>query len=681
MDALTLVLLLIISVLISAVVEQVVTRLSLPLIQIALGVVVAFLLPGGVGISLDPNLFMVLLVAPLLYDEAKNTDKIALWKELNPVLSLAVGLVVVSTLVVGFAVNLIIPSIPLAVAFALGAALSPTDVVAVTSLAKQVDIPKRRKSILESESMLNDATGIVSFQFALAAAVTGSFSVLSASVSFAFSFAGGVIVGLVLGLALNFLLRAIRSIGVEGTTFHVLFEVLTPFVVYLVAVELGVSGIIAVMMAGLTNVISPRTLDPSVSRMNIVSSSVWRVLSFAMNGIVFVLLGTQLPGAMRRTWGDVSFDNGFLIVCILGITLLIYAVRFLWTLAMDWDYARRKEKRGLGGADVKMALVTTLCGAKGTITLSVLFTLPYAVSLAPFEEFPQRDLVIFLACGVIVVTLLVANFVVPLLSPRERLEESELERRQREAQCRVDVLIGVIEGLAARQTEETRASTQAVIATYQARLASIKESHGIDDAPNAQLRLRALGWEQEKVLAILDEERQDYQPVVCYRHLARLAREESLIRHKGGWTLRFRELWTRSRTKVRRSALRVVRDIPDMTITERAEQARRLQIEVDRYVIERLEELVAEDGSVSTEDVVSLLLEYQGSYEALVRRSFAADAAFDIDDGVREVRRLGLSLELEQIQRAFEEGRLSRASAKRMRDNVHLMQMDLEDRL
>ena len=293
MAMLVLALLLLAAVLVSSVIDQLVPKVSSPLIQIGLGLVIALFAPSQIRIGLDPDLFLVLFIAPLLYDEAKSVDKAALWRNRRPVLSLAIGLVVVTALVLGFAVHAVIPSITLASAFALGAALGPTDAVAVASLSKETNIPERQKSILEGESLINDASGIVSFQFALAAAVTGSFSLLDASVDFVVSFFGGILLGVVLGYVGNFLVRRVRSIGLENTTFHVLFEVFTPFIIYLVANAFGASGIIAVVAAGLVNVISPRAIGPSISRMNIVSSSVWRVLSFALNGVVFVLLGTQ----------------------------------------------------------------------------------------------------------------------------------------------------------------------------------------------------------------------------------------------------------------------------------------------------------------------------------------------------------------------------------------------------
>ena len=185
-----LVLLLLAAVLISAVLDQFIPKVTLPLIQIAAGVIIALFARDYIKITLDPNLFIVLFVAPLLYYDARALDKGALWHNKRPVLSLAIGLVFVTALAVGFLVNSIIPVIPLTAAVALGAALAPTDAVAVTSLAKDLSISNREQSILEGESLINDASGLVAFQFAIAACITGEFSLISATCSFIVSFFG-----------------------------------------------------------------------------------------------------------------------------------------------------------------------------------------------------------------------------------------------------------------------------------------------------------------------------------------------------------------------------------------------------------------------------------------------------------------------------------------------------------
>ena len=516
MELLEFSLLMLAAVLLSSVIDQLVPKVSSPLIQIGLGLLIALVMGTQISIAFDPNLFLVLFIAPLLYDEAKNLDKKALWENKRPVLSLAVGLVIASALIIGFAVNWLVPSIPLAAAFALGAALGPTDAVSVASLSKQVKIPARSRNILESESIINDASGIVSFQFAIAAAVTGTFSLVGATANFFFAFLGGVLVGVALGLTGNFIVRRARSWGLENTTFHVLFEVFVPFIVYLVANALGTSGIIAVVAAGILNVVSPRAIGPSVSRMNIVSASVWRVLTFALNGIVFVLLGTQLPRAMQRTWENVTIDNDVLIGYILGITVLMLAARFLWVLIMERVHRQRRGRMTLD--ELRSTAIMTLAGPKGTITLAVAFTIPFSI--------PQRELLLFLACGVIVVTMLLATFAVPLIAPKKDTDDEDCFD---EEQANIEILRSVIEELAARQTGENRAATQAVVHGYNERIARLKNRSELPDESMAPLRLKANRWERDFTLDLL--EREEVDQLIGYRHIKRLSRTENLLRH------------------------------------------------------------------------------------------------------------------------------------------------------
>ena len=678
MEALTLGLLLLAAVLASSLIDQIIPRISLPLIQIAIGLVIALVAGGDVKVTLDPELFLVMFIAPLLYDEAKHADKQALWRERQPVLSLAIGLVVATTLVIGFLLHAFVPSIPLAAAFALGAALGPTDAVAVSSLSKSVDIPKRQASMLKGELLLNDASGIVSFQFAIAAVLTGSFSLVNASVDFLVEFVGGLLLGVVLGLIGNGVVRRARSIGVENTNFHVLFEVLIPFLIYLVADVCHVSGVIAVVVAGLINVTSPKgVIGPSVSRMNIVSGSVWHVLTYALNGIVFVLLGTQLPLAMQETWENVRITNSTLVLLVLGLTFVLLATRFLWVLVMDLVHVRRVQHRRFTGRDVRSALITTFSGAKGTITLSIMFSLPtYAVIGPPNVPFPQRELLIFLACGVIVCTLLLATFVVPLLAPARDEGEDEQRRADQDAATTMDIMRQVIEMLTAQQNAENSAETQAVIRSYNDRLSRIKANNGIEDEPNVALRLKALGWEYDRAMELM--ERGVVSGVVAYRYMGRLEQVMGLLEHGRGrgrlrrWNGRFRALW-------HRGLRAVLRELPGNTaLAERTEDMRWLQTATRTYAIEHLEEAVA-SSQVPTEDAATLLVEYQRSVAALHSARPSVTSVIKVDDLADGIKRRAYAFELEQIQDAYEDGRLSRAHAQRMRESVQLMQMDLED--
>lgn len=298
-----LILCIIAAVVVSSFVSRFVPKVSTPLVQIVLGVLVTYL-PFFPDATLDPELFMVLFIAPLLYLEAHEIDKSALLKTLDLSLSLAIGLAIVTMAVVGFTLHAVWPSITLASALALGAALGPTDAVAVSSLGKEASLTQRQRSVLKGESLFNDASGIVGFQFALAAAFTGEFAVGQAAGEFVISFFGGTLFGLVIAAVANWLFETVRSLGWETTTTRILMELFLPFLLYLGAEEFNVSGILSVVAAGLFIRFDRTGVGPNVARTNIVSTSVWGVLSFSLNGAVFILLGMQLPRAMRASWSD-----------------------------------------------------------------------------------------------------------------------------------------------------------------------------------------------------------------------------------------------------------------------------------------------------------------------------------------------------------------------------------------
>lgn len=676
MGILTLVLFLVIAVLVSAVLDRIVPRISLPLVQVILGAVIAIFAGRNVDVDLVPDLFLVLFIAPLLYLEAKDANKSLLWRNRKPILSLAIGLVVVSTLIIGFTVNALVPSISLAAAFALGAALGPTDAVAVTSLSKQVTLPRRQWGILKGELLLNDASGIVSFQFALAAATTGVFSLLDASIVFVIEFVGGLAFGLLCGFVANFALRKMRDLGIDNTNFHVLFEVCIPFVVYLASDAIHVSGIIAVVACGLLNVIAPRTVSPAIAHMNIVSSSVWQVLSFALNGIVFVMLGTQIPLAMYYSWKSPDIDNLLLIAFVLLITLVLMGVRFIWCLCMEAVHVRRGEKRRMRKSDVRNALLLTLCGSKGTITLSILFTIPYYMSTG--QAFPQRYLIIFLGCGVILCTLLIANFIVPLVSPKKERKQTEEAARQNYYEVLSDVLRNVIAELTAQQTPTSRRATRVALKAYQDRLANVKELTDSDEAPMADLRLAAIEWEEERTLLLVQEGIVGKD--VGYEWLRRLERMETLTgHHKESGRLKRMFASLRLLLIQARHAIfgRISNPIKE---SSRREQLRSLQLQTAEYSANILRALVASDD-VRTEDASRLLLNYEQRISLLKGSEHTVSNSFKVADESDDILRLAYQLELEQIQKFYEKDRITRQEAARMRDNVYMMQMDLEDKL
>ncbi len=264
----------------------------LPVVQIALGATIAGVF--GQGVALDPHLFFVLFLPPLLFLDGWRIPKSGLFRDRGLILPLALGLVVFTVLGAGLLIHWLIPAMPLPVAFALAAILSPTDPIAVSSIAARAPIPPRVMHILEGESLLNDASGLVCFRFAVAAVMTGSFSLVSASLTFLWVALAGVAIGVAVTVGVNRGHAAVSRVFGEEAGTPILISLLTPFGAYLLAEQVAASGILAAVAAGVTMShveLSGRALATT----RVQRAAVWDTVQFSLNGIIFVLLGEQLP--------------------------------------------------------------------------------------------------------------------------------------------------------------------------------------------------------------------------------------------------------------------------------------------------------------------------------------------------------------------------------------------------
>lgn len=386
------------------------------------------------NIELDPHTFLLMFIAPLLFYDGKHVDKKSLWKERKNILLLALALVFATVLVVGALINWLIPPISLAASFALAAALSPTDYVAVSALSKKIDLPNKVVHIIEGEGLMNDASGIVCFKFALAAALTGTFSIFNATINFFFVALGGVIVGLILQMVLINFEKWINSLGMEDLTVEVLLQILTPFVVYLISEEVfNVSGVLAVVAAGMVNTISNSKSKYDAVRLKEVSENTWSVLVYILNGFVFLIVGIQLPSIITTAFLEASINTPIAILYVLIISFMLLFLRFIWVLFM-YSIGDKSDE-----ASIKVnwydALLTSLSGVRGSVTLATILSIP--LTLENGKPFPNRDLILFLAVGVILVTLLIATFILPLLAKKDSSEEADYSEKLKKAQIRV----------------------------------------------------------------------------------------------------------------------------------------------------------------------------------------------------------------------------------------------------
>lgn len=479
---------LVLGLLLAVVVSAFATRLSplklpAPLLQMAIG---AGFYAVGFEVEFHSHLFLLLFIPPLLFLDGWRIPKGALFRDWRPILALAIGLVVFTVVGIGLFVHWLIPTVPLAVAFALAAILSPTDPVAVGAMTAASPLPSRLTHILEGEALLNDATGLVCFTFAVSAALTGQFSLAGAALSFVLVSGGGVLVGVGVTWAIGRLNRAlIRRAGEEPAT-QILVSLLIPFATYLAAEHLHVSGILAAAVAGIAmhyGELAGRAL--ATTRMQ--RSAVWDTVQTTLNGIIFVLLGQQLPHFVARLpqAAEAIGVQGapVMFVYVSAITAALIALRFLWVwVAMHVTVLRAVRKgRQRRTAPTRVLAVTATAGVRGAITLAGILTLPLALpSGAPF---PARDVVIFLAMGVILLSLLFATVALPILtrslSTLPGSHGGAAARRSSEANARTaaaEAAVRRLEGLLAEPATDADASvTRAeaamhLLAAYRRRL-------------------------------------------------------------------------------------------------------------------------------------------------------------------------------------------------------------------
>ncbi|MFV0548902.1 MAG: Na+/H+ antiporter [Limnobaculum xujianqingii] len=393
-------------------------NIPLPLIQIAAGAVLAHSL-FGLYIEFNPELFMLLFIPPLLFAESSKMQPRELIKNSREIISLALLLVLITIFSVGYAIHLLLPNIPLIAAFALAAVLSPTDAVALLGIVGKGKIPESIQNVLEGEALMNDASGLVALKFAVAIAMgTMEFSIHGATIAFFVVALGGIAVGVALAWLCGKMLLIISRYATEEPAILIVLMLLLPFIVYLIAEHLGVSGILAAVAAGLTTGhLGVVHLAPL--RLRIKARSTWSMLEYVFNGMVFLILGLQLPGiiteSLMRAQSDPTIQTWHLVLDIVWIYLALMAVRLCWLWLMRL-YSRKVNRRHpMSFASYRMRdlLLATFSGVRGAITLAGVLSIPLFVPGG--DAFPARYQLVFLATGIILFSLVCGIVILPLL--------------------------------------------------------------------------------------------------------------------------------------------------------------------------------------------------------------------------------------------------------------------------
>lgn len=491
-------------VIVSSFVHTFIPKVPLAFIQIFLGMIL-YLTPIPVEFNFDSELFMVTLIAPLLFVEGVNVSRVHLRKYIKPVMMMALGLVITTVIGVGLFIHWIWPELPIGAAFAIAAILCPTDAVAVQAITNGKVLPKGSMTILEGESLLNDAAGIISFKIAVGVLITGTFSIFDAIQQFLIASIGGAIVGLLIGMALvRFRLTLMRR-GIENINMFTFIQLLTPFVTYLIAELFHASGIIAAVVAGLVHGFERDRIAQTRTQLQMSYNHTWSILGYVLNGFVFSILGFLVPEVIVKIIKTEPHNLLFLIVITLLVALAVYLFRFVWVYVLypyfylsvspfqkmisknDEDkVTESKPKRSL------YALIMTLCGVHGTISLAIALTLPYL--LANHETFAYRNDLLFIASGMVILSLIIAQVILPLVTPDSpKLKIGNMSFKE----ARIYILEHVIDYLNQKSTFETSYRYGNVIKDYHDKLTFLKTVEKEDENSKELERLQKIAFNVE----------------------------------------------------------------------------------------------------------------------------------------------------------------------------------------
>ncbi|MEM6051671.1 Na+/H+ antiporter [Erwinia sp. P7711] len=393
-------------------------QIPLPLVQIGLGALLAW--PTfGLHVDFDPELFLVLFIPPLLFADGWKTPTSEFLHHGREIIGLALVLVLITVVGIGYLIYWLVPGIPLLPAFALAAVLSPTDAVALSGIVGEGRIPKKIMSILQGEALMNDASGLVSLKFAVAVAMgTMVFTVSGATIEFLKVAIGGLLAGIAICWLYGKSLRLFSRWSGDDPATQTVLLLLLPFASYLIAEHIGVSGILAAVAAGMT-ITRSGIIRQAPLAMRLRANSVWQMLEFVFNGMVFLMLGLQLPAILQisvtQADADPNVDLWMLMLSVVLIYAALMVVRFgwLWTMQLISKRLLKKKPMEFTSYSLRELLIASFAGVRGAITLAGVLSIPLYLSNG--DAFPARYELVFLATGVILFSLLVGVVLLPLL--------------------------------------------------------------------------------------------------------------------------------------------------------------------------------------------------------------------------------------------------------------------------
>lgn len=422
-------------------------KISYPILLVLAGLAIGFV-PGMPNVELDPEIVFLIFLPPLLYAAAWNTSWKDFWESRRPISLLSIGLVIFTSVAIAFLSHAIIPNFPLAYGFLLGGIISPPDAVAATSVLQDLRIPKRIVTILEGESLINDASSLIVFRFALAAILTGSFSIGNATGSFFLVAGMGMVVGIGLALIIYWVHKSLPTDANTDTA----ITLISPYIMYLLAEQFHFSGVMAVVSGGLFLTFRSHKIFAYNTRIQ--TYAVWGVLTYLLNGLVFILIGLQLP-AIVEGLEDGSMASAILFGIVISIVTIL--IRIIWVYPgaylprILFPSIRNKEPRPSG----KTVFLVAWSGMRGVVSLASALSIP--LTLSDGSAFPHRSLLLFITFIVILVTLVLQGLSLPWLIKKLKIEDNSKEAEEElDLAIRLQMADAVVDYLELNYAEEIR---------------------------------------------------------------------------------------------------------------------------------------------------------------------------------------------------------------------------------
>lgn len=664
-------------VILSSFVHTFIPKVPLAFIQIFLGMLL-FITPIPVQFNFDSELFMVTMIAPLLFVEGVNVSRVHLRKYIKPVMMMALGLVITTVIGVGLFIHWIWPDLPIGAAFAIAAILCPTDAVAVQAITKGKVLPKGAMTILEGESLLNDAAGIISFKIAVGVLVTGAFSLVDAVQLFLIASIGGAVVGLLIGMALvRFRLTLMRR-GYENINMFTIIQLLTPFVTYLIAELFHASGIIAAVVAGLVHGFERDRIMQVRTQLQMSYNHTWNILGYVLNGFVFSILGFLVPEVIIKIIKTEPHNLIFLIGITIVVALAVYLFRFVWVYVLypyfylaispfqkmmtknddDNPTTEKPPKRSL------YALIMTLCGVHGTISLAIALTLPYF--LAGHHAFTYRNDLLFIASGMVIISLVVAQVLLPLLmKPAPKTVIGNMSFKV----ARIYILEQVIDYLNQKSTFETSFKYGNVIKEYHDKLAFLKTVEKDDENSKELERLQKIAFNVEtKTLESLVDEGQIANSVLenymRYAERTQVYRQASLIRRM---IVLLRGALLKRRVQTR------VNSASSLSVTDNLMELNKINKLVHYNVVSRLSKETTKDNTL---EVGMVCDGYLMRIENLTPSNFFNSAS---EDTITKIKLNALREQRRILRELIDTDEVSEGTALKLREAINYDEMVIVD--